>query len=238
MKKIVQIAGLVASALMGLSAMATAQEVPAVLGNYLKPDVNARGQVVIVEPPKEIAAYVKKVEIAAKADSKWFTEYSKSAKPGVPLPYHERLGLTQEEYDTYNKLWDERKMKPVKDGNVIVRLEHTKKGDWMIRVSGKGSPISLLHYHPEADSMKSPNGMLTRLKDIDADPRSTLGKWTGHEWKFEQEDGLGKTKENFAIGKLVGTKYGLLVYHLQSISQAGRRLFDKSLVIRFPLAVK
>ncbi|MDE0593721.1 MAG: hypothetical protein OSB65_00620 [Roseibacillus sp.] len=230
--------GLILGALMALATTTSAQKLPAVLGDYLKLDAPVRGQVVIVEPPKEIGAYVRKVEQAAKADPEWFTSYSKSSKAGLPLPFHEKLGLTKKEYDLYNKLWDERKMNPVKNGNVVVRLEKTKKDDWMIRVSGKGVSISLLRYEEKADVVKSPNGLLTRLKDIDADPRSILGNWTGHEWKFEQEDGLGKTKENFAIGKLVGTKYGLLVYRLQSTSLAGRLLYDKSMVIRFPLAVK
>ncbi len=220
------------------SAQASAQKAPSVLGAYLKPDAMVKGQVVVVVPPKEIGVYVDKVEDAAKKDTKWFKSYSKNAKPGVPLPYHEKLGLTKKEYDTYIKLWEERKVTPLPEGDVVIRLEKTKRGDWMIRVTGKGSPISLLKYRAKDDTVKSLNGLLTRLKDIDADPASILGKWAGHEWKFEQEDGLGKTKENFAIGKLAGSSLGLLVYRLQSTSPAGRLIFDRSLVIRFPLARK
>lgn len=239
MKKFIQSAGLLVSALVALSHGAAGQKVPTVLGKYLTLDAAARGQVVIVEPPKEIGAYVKKVEKAALADPEWFKTYSKTAKPGVPLPFHEKLGLSKEDYAIYNKLWDARKMTPIKEGNVVVRLEQPKEGEWMIRVSGKGAPLSLLRYHlaykDKKDVVKSPNGLLTRLEDIDADPRSILGNWTGHEWRFEQEDGLGKTKENFAIGTLVGTKWGLLVYRLQETSIAGKLLFDRSMVIRFPM---
>jgi hypothetical protein len=238
MNRVLPFAGLVAGMFLALSGSGFAQKVPAVLGSYLKLDAPARGQVVIVEPPEEISTYVKKVEDSAKADPEWFKAHSKSSKPGIPLPYHEKLGLTREEYDAYIKLWDARKMSPVKDGNVIVRLEQPVDGEWMIRVTGKGARLSLLRYLDKDDVMKSPNGEMNRLPDIDADPRSILGKWTGHEWKFEQEDGLGKTKENFAIGNLTGTKWGLLVYRLQSTSPAGRLLFDRSMVIRFPLPAK
>ena len=212
-----------------------AQEAPTVLGAYLAPGVAARGQIVAVEPPKEIQKYVAKVEEAARADPEWFKTYSKIAKPGVPLPFHEKLGLTKEDYAAYNKLWDERKMVPKRDGNVVVRLEQSKPGEWMIRVSGKGAALSLLRYQQGKDVVKSPNGELVRLKDINADPRSILGKWTGHEWTFEEEDPLGTTKENFAIGTLVGTKWGILVYRLQSTSPAGKSLFNRSMVIRFPM---
>ena len=239
MKQEIQSLGIVAVVVHALYAPeAGAQEAPAVLGTYLELGTPARGQVVVVEPPKEIEQYVAKVEEAARADPAWFKIYSKSAKPGIPLPFHEKLGLSKEDYAAYNKLWDERRMVPLKDGNVVVRLEQSKPGEWMIRVSGKGAPLSLLRYQQGKDVVKSPNGELVRLKDIDADPRSILGRWTGHEWRFEEEDTLGKIKENFGIGTLVGTKWGILVYRLQETSSAGKLLFDRSMVIRFPMKGK
>ena len=45
------------------------------------------------------------------------------------MPFHEKLGLSKEDYADYNKLWDERKMVPLKDGNVVVRLEQAKPGE-------------------------------------------------------------------------------------------------------------
>jgi len=230
--------GMACGALVLCSQGAASQKVPAVLGKYLTPGTAARGQVVVVEPPKEISKYVERVEKAARADPEWFKTYSKAAKPGIPLPFHGKLGLTKEEYEIYNRLWDERKLVPVKDGTVVVRLEQLKKGEWRIRVSGKGAPLSLLRYQEGKDVVKSPNGELIRLKDINADPRSILGKWTGHEWRFEEEDSLGKTKENLAIGTLVGTRWGILVYRLQSVSPAGKLLFERSMVIRFPMPGK
>jgi hypothetical protein len=55
------------------------------------------------------------------------------------------------------------------------------------------------------------------------------------EWKFEEETGLGKTKENFALGQFADKKYGLIVYRAQELSSEGKRVLDKSMVIRFPL---
>jgi len=239
MKQVIRSLGAAAFAAHALLALeAGAQEAPEVFSNYLELGTSARGQMVVVEPPKEINRYVAKVEEAARADPAWFKVYSKSAKPGIPLPFHEKLGLSKEDYADYNKLWDERKMVPLKDGNVVVRLEQSKPGEWMIRVSGKGAPLSLLRYQQGKDVVKSPNGELARLKDIDADPRSILGRWTGHEWRFQEEDTLGEIKENFGIGTLVGTKWGILVYRLQETSSTGKLLFDRSMVIRFPMKGK
>ena len=59
--------GMVCGVLVILSQGAIGQKVPAVLGKYLTPGVAARGQVVVVEPPKERSEDVRQVEKAARA---------------------------------------------------------------------------------------------------------------------------------------------------------------------------
>ena len=79
------------------------------------------------------------------------------------------------------------------------------------------------------------SGDLKRIEDIKAEASSILGEWTGREWKLEADTGLGKTKENFAIGRFTNKPFGLLVYRAQEVSTEGTRLLDRSLVIRFPI---
>jgi hypothetical protein len=217
---------------------ASGQKAPDVLGNFLKLDTMTKGEIVVVIPPLEISKYVAMVEESATKHPEWFRKYSETAKPGLPLPYHENLGMSKEDYAKYLALWDKREMQAVPNGEVAIRLEHRKEGEWMVRVSGEGSPISLLRYMEKTDKTRSPNGMMDRLEDINAEERSILGAWTGHEWKFQEDSVLGKIKENFAIGKLANNKTGLLIYRLQEVSSTGRLLYDKSLVIRFALPPK
>ncbi|MGJ8725447.1 MAG: hypothetical protein ACSHYB_12890 [Roseibacillus sp.] len=208
------------------------EKAPAVFADYLVPDVAVKGEIVAVVPPEEIEKYIAKVDEVRKTDPEWFEEYSKNAKPGIPLPYDEKLGLSKTEYEEYLKLWDKREMKPLPQGELIVRLE--KAGErWRIRVTGQGSDITTMFYDPKADTYTTTSGTLNRIEDIKADKRSILGEWTGKEWKMEANDGFGITKENLAIGKLSDGSYGLLVYRIQEVSEKGRRLFDKSMVIRF-----
>lgn len=220
---------------LGLSALPLLAEdkVPAVFDGFLVPDVAVKGEVVVVVPPEEIQEFIDTVEASAKENPEWFAEYSRDAKPGIPLPFHEKLGLSKEEYAEYLKLWDARQMEPAPQGELIVRLEKTSKGDWMIRVTGQGSDITTMRYDEAKDTFTSMSGTLARIEDIKADKRSILGEWVGKEWKMEQNDGFGITKENLAIGKLADGSYGLLVYRLQEVSTSGRRLFEKSMVIRF-----
>jgi hypothetical protein len=215
-----------------LIASLSAAEVPKVFAGLLEPGVPKRGQIGLVVPPKEIDKYVAKVESAARKDPKWFREFSSKSKPGVPLPFDERLGLTKEEYAEYISLWAKREFKPIED--VMLQLRESY-GSWVISSTGKASTLSTLRYKAKEDMFESPNGDLKRIEDIKTDPESILGDWIGSEWKFEEENSLGKTKENIAFGRYTDNRFGLIVYRAQEFSTEGTRLLDKSLVIRFPL---
>lgn len=217
-------------AVTGISAASAASKSPETLAPYLTVDKAVKGEVGAIVPPKEISKYINKVQAAAKADPEWHKEFSENAKPGIPLPWHEKLGLTKEEHQDYLKLWDQRQFKAVQQ--VVIRLEEPKPGEWMIRVSGVGMQISLLRFDPKTDMFKSPNGELTRIEDINAEKRSILGEWKGKEWRFENSNEFITTKENLAIGKFSDGKHCVLIYRLQE-STSGHSLADKSLVIRF-----
>lgn len=214
-------------------ASAMAAEVPGIFSGMFKPGTPTKGQVGMVVPPAEIDKFVAKVESSARKNTEWFREFSEKAKPGVPLPYDERLGLSREEYDEYIALWNKREFKPVED--VMLMLREGSGGTWVLASTGAASSLSTLRYSPDGDVFRSPNGELKRIEDIHADASSILGEWTGKEWKFEEETGLGKTKENFALGRMAGGRFGLVVYRMQELTSEGTRLLDRSLVIRFPL---
>lgn len=216
-------------ALLTTPAMAESK-VPDVLAAYLDRDKTVSGEVGTIVPPEEIDKYIAKVREAAKVDPAWHAEYSKNARPGIPLPWHEKLGLTEEEYAEYIKLWGQREFKTRQP--VVIRLEEPKPGEWMIRVSGVGMPISLLRFNPETGNFKSPNGELKRIDDIDAEEQSILGAWAGQEWRFENNTEFISTKENLALGKYKDGQYCLLIYRLLE-STSGLLLVDNSLVIRF-----
>lgn len=217
-----------------ISSLAAA-EVPKAFDGLLAQDTPVKGQIGVIMPPPEIDKFIVKVEAAARKDPKWFKEFSTSNKPGAPLPYDAKLGLTQAEYDEYLVLWNKRAFKPMEE--VLLLLRQSSTGTWAITSTGSAALISTLRYEPKTDSFRSPNGEMKRIEDVKADATSILGEWTGQEWKFDEETGLGKTKENFALGRLADKKYGILVYRAQEMSSEGTRLLDKSLVIRFPLGV-
>ena len=216
-----------------LVASLSAADAPKIFTGLFVQDVPIKGQVGMVIPPKEIDKYIAKVEASARKDPKWFRDFSGNAKPGVPLPFDEHLGLTKEEYAEYLALWNKREFRPVEE--VMLLLRQSAGATWSLTATGGASNLATLRYTAKDDVFRSPNGELKRIADIKADASSILGEWSGSEWKFEEETGLGKTKENFALGRYADNKYGIIVYRVQELSTEGTRLLDKSLVVRFPL---
>lgn len=223
------------AALTAVVSLAHAADEPKPFAGLLAKDTPVRGEIGMVQPPKEIEKYIAKVEQAARKDVAWFQEYSKTNRNGAPLPYHEKLGLTKEEYDEYLKLWQKREFKAMQP--VMLQLRESA-GSWSISATGAAGALTTLRYDAKQDIFKSANGNLKRIDDIQANAESILGAWNGQEWKYEEETGLGKTKENFAIGKFADKPFGLIVYRAQEVSSQGTLLLDKSLVVRFPLGAK
>ncbi|MDX1679523.1 MAG: hypothetical protein R3242_02220 [Akkermansiaceae bacterium] len=220
----------------GLAVGHAAEELPEVFAGILPVDKPVKAQLGTVLPPSDIDKYVAKVAAAARSNPEWFKDYTAKAKPGVPLPYHENLGLTQEEYDDYIKLWGQREFKANEE--VMLLLRQSSDDSWIITATGGASTLSTMRYEPATDTFRSPNGELERLEDIDASADSILGAWKGREWRFQEETGLGQTKENIALGQTADGKYSLIVYRAQEMTAAGTKLLDKSLVIRFPALAK
>jgi hypothetical protein len=210
-----------------------AAEIPKVFSGLFEPDVPVKGQIGVVMPPPEIDKLVAKVETAARKDPKWFREFSAQSKPGIPLPFDERLGLTKTEYDDYLALWSKREFKPREE--VVLTLRKSSADTWSLFATVGASSLTTLRYNAKTDTFRSPSGELKRADDIKADATSILGEWSGLEWKFEEETVLGKMKENVALGRFSGNAYGVVIYRAQETSTEGSRLLDSSLVVRFPI---
>jgi hypothetical protein len=208
-------------------------EVPEIFKGLFEEEVQVKANIGLVVPPAEIGKLMDTVEKAARKNPEWFKEFSAAAKPGVPLPFHENLGLTKEEYDEYIALWAKREFKPTEEVTLVLRK--TIGDTWTLTATGSAGVISTLRYDPNKDSFRSPGGDLKRLKDISTDENHILGAWNAKEWRFQENSLLGLTKLNFAIGKFNKGEFGIIIYHAQEISPEGNRVHDKSIVLRFPL---
>ncbi|WP_105042366.1 hypothetical protein [Rubritalea profundi] len=218
-------------AFIALQWVTSAAEVPEALAACFDKDKPVKAQIIAIVPPKEFEGCVQKLSEAAQKDPEWFAEHSKKS-PGSPLPlFDEKLGMSQEEYDNYEKLWASRAAKKLADTSLM--LTEVGDGQWKLNASGPAATLSLLRYDPKKNTFISPNGELEAIADIATPERSLLGAWKGKEWRFEADNSLTKSKENVALGTTSDGKYSFLIYRLQELTSSGKPLFDKSLVIRF-----
>jgi hypothetical protein len=208
-------------------------EVPEIFKGLFEEEIPVKANIGIVAPPKEIEKYISKVEAAARKNPEWFKQHSAATPPGVPLPYHENLGLTKEEYDDYIILWAKREFKATEE--VILVLSKTLGDTWTLTASGGAGIISTLRYDPSKNIFRCPSGNMEPLEDIKTDENHILGAWSGKEWRFQDSGLLGITKQNFAIGKYASNDFGIIIYRSQELSSAGARIHEQSIVLRFPL---
>lgn len=223
------IAGIIAT--ISLQLFSLAGDVPEALATYFDKKKPVKAQIIAIIPPKEFEGFVQKLSEAAQKDPEWFAEHAKKT-PGSPLPlYDEKLGMSKEEFENYEKLWASREAKKLADTTLL--LQEVGNGEWQINGSSDASALTLLRYNPEKNVFTSPNGEMESIANIAAPEKSLLGGWKGREWRYESENSLTKMKENLALGTTNDGKYSILVYRLQEVSSAGTPLFDKSMVIRF-----
>lgn len=208
-------------------------EVPEIFKGLFEEEIPVKASIGMVTPPAEIDKFIAKVEIASRKNPEWFKEYSAASPPGVPVPYHENLGLTKEEFDEYIALWDKREFKPREE--VLLVLRKTLGDTWTLTATGSAGVISTLRYDPAKDTFRSPSGIMERLDDIKTDEKHILGAWSGKEWRYQETGLLGLTKQNFAIGKYEKTPYGIVIYRAQEVSNDGVRILDENIVLRFQL---
>ncbi len=207
---------------------------PKQLGAYLEKNKPVRGEIVQLDVPAEFRKFELVLLKAKEKDPKWFSEHiAKSGKDSTIPDYHKKLGITKSEYNRFIKIWGQRKYKKVEDGDVQLMLTEDADKNWIINVSGKGVPISLIKYIPAEDTFKSSNGMMKRIEDIDSPADSIYRAWKGHEWRYFHETPLLKVKENLAIGRTADTRYGILIYSLQEVTSEGTPLADRLMIIRF-----
>jgi hypothetical protein len=209
-----------------------AGEMPEALAKHFDVDTPVKAEVFVVVPPQEFEKFVQKLSEAAQRDPEWFNEHMKKTPGGSPIPeYDQKLGMSQDEYDKYVKLWESREAKRLAQTALI--FTEAGEGKWKLNASGKAASLSLLTFDPKTNTFSSPNGTLESIADINAPKHSLLGGWKGKEWRYKSENSLTKMKENLALGSSEDGKYSLLVYRLQEVSSKGRPLFDDSLFIRF-----
>ncbi len=217
-------------------APAFAAETP-VVGGYLPENSLLQGALVKVELDKELPTYLQKIqETSNKLPKEEQQELAKLVKPGYPLPFDERFGLSKEDYDKYLASWNKKQVVDV--APIVLGLAGTPdKNIWKMLSSTQSGPLPLstLEYNSEKNVWVSPNGDLTFKGDVVHTADSQLGAWKGQEWLLEKKDSLSQFAENIIIGKTDDGKFIYVIYNILELTNEGRPTWNDSLLIRIPV---
>jgi hypothetical protein len=164
--------------------------------------------------PKRAQQLAMKIQGALAKDPVWTKSHVSKAKPGEPLPYDEKLGLTRAEYEEFLAFTKKGGMTKVATAKIRVQRD----GDRVVLQFGKRFlAMERIEVDLKKDSASAPAGMLADRKVIVASSeQAATGPWDGIQWTskgFEQD--LTRPSVSLAVGKLKATGRGILYYRVK-----------------------
>jgi hypothetical protein len=164
--------------------------------------------------PKRLEELARKLQTAMAKDPAWLQSHIKTAKPGEPLPYHEKLGLTKTEYAEFLALTKKGGMQKVRSEKIKVQTS----GDRVALLFGKNFPgMEKVEIDLKKDSASTPAGPAPDRELIRASQKqNTTGPWDGIMWKstaFEEDP--SRPSFSLSVGKLRASERGILYYRVR-----------------------
>ena len=141
-----------------------------------------------VTMPPRTQELMAKFQAAIKKNPDWFLEVQKKVKEtGQPLPYDERIGMTEEEYaDFLDLMQNNNGMEMTKSSTETVSIKHS---EGKIVFKGTGTLDILNDVSIDLSGQLANIGQF-KLEQIDSvnvtdDKNALKSKWTGVAWRFE-----------------------------------------------------
>lgn len=101
--------------------------------------------------PRDATEIMLRMTQAIAADPEWIQAYvaeNSDLKPGDPLPYHTKLGITAKEYERLVAAMSETKLVPI--GDCRFQVERTAQGKLRLTGSGAASVLNGVEVDPES----------------------------------------------------------------------------------------
>jgi hypothetical protein len=191
----------------------------------LLPSAEAVVDVMTMVGPPRLTELSNKLQAAVQSKPDWWAEYITTVTPGRPIPYHENLGLTENEYEEFQSLTSQMALSKTGEASLSVvtedSIQFTFHGD-SILANIEGLVIDL-----GDNAVQTPFGMAKEMNNIVASEGQEMsGPWNGVQWKLRTIDSLGSSFVNlrFALGKLTESGRGILYYKVTAFdSVQGKR---------------
>ena len=166
---------------------------------------NHKADLFIAGMPKAADDILRRFQTSLAAEPLWLKSYlaEKALKPGQMLPYHEKFGITKDEYQILLKALE--KMEMIKVGEVTAKVQ-AAGSNVVIKIDGSNMPADTFEFTNDAKSMKCAFGTTdTRTEINQTDPNSPTGPWKGTQWTLEHGNlDLAETKDAITVKVALG----------------------------------
>ena len=139
------------------------------------------------QSPRQIEL-TQKFQEAIRENYDWFLEYSSNIEPGKPMPYHENLGLTEEEYSELQELTNEIEL--VSSGVIQYEISYSEKKIKLIPTDTSDNKTVLIDL--VTNTVEFDNQLLN-FKDtvrITDSKNGFKSEWFGYQWIYENPENI------------------------------------------------
>ncbi len=183
----------------------------------LLPSGTLRVDAMDVAPSPRMAQLTERLQAAIQHNSEWFQQQVRRARPGEPLPYDERLGLTRAEYEEYLRLARSMGLRKVAEAPLRVRAE----GQRLVLDGGTGMPdLTGVTIELAADQLVTPLGTVTGSREVHNDGEgAAIGAWDGRTWRLEElsADERDAKVISLSVGRLRESGRGMLYWEARQV---------------------
>lgn len=169
--------------------------------------------------PRRAMELAQRLKRAAQKDPDWWMARVKKAKPGDPLPYDPRLGLSESEYREFLA------MRATMRKKTQATLAVSAKGDQVYALDGGESlpDFTGIEIDLKNDLVRTPFGVLTHRAEISTPEDSALGACDGVEWRLEKldPDAMSRTAAKLLLGTLKRSGRCVINYEVKKLGAEG-----------------
>ena len=210
----------------------------ATVGDYL-PEDKVQGHFMRVTYPPRANELFKKMQAAINLNRQWFDDAYKHSKPGEPLPYDEKMGLTPDEYKEFLALKKQAQLKEV----LVREIRVVRNDDGTISLDGGGDlkQLGALKFDIVQNSVTTPYGELAHFRIVDQSAKGeggVFGPHTGLEFHIEGGD-PGSTIDSpsgkavtLTMGKIAATGQRFISYSV-TVMEDGRRTVGIDMILEY-----
>lgn len=231
---------LAACLLPGATALAggMADYLPHGMADYL-PKKFFEGHFMRVAYPPRAAVLFKKMQAALNENREWFSEAVKNNKPGEPLPYDEKLGLTPGEYKEFLALGKKAQLKETLAR--VIRVVHNPDGTISLDAGAGFKTLGDLRFDLAHQAILTPYGLLQKPQPVDFSSQGEGGPFGPYKGLlFGMEGGEpGSTIDNpsgrtvsVTLGEILATGQRFIYYNV-NVMEEGRRTTGIDMILEY-----